>query len=246
MALLRIGVMCEDVQLSDFACIDILGSLTPFMVNASSALDQDPKVKELLLSQSHEVTFYYISSSLEPASMTPSIKFSPTTTYDHCPRDLDILIIGGPLPTHRPPEADKFMQEAVPRTKYVLTTCTGSLWLAHSGVLKGKKATTNRVALDLAKKIHPEVEWVEQRWVMDGKFWTAGGAYAGETLPFLVISSKVDVADKGKVRIWSLFSLRSTTARRLLRLLLSHWISILVREDSFTRIGGERKGCWVL
>jgi transcriptional regulator GlxA family with amidase domain len=180
MASLQIGVMLENVQLSDIACIDILGGLTPFMVNASSSLVEDPKAKELLLSQSHEVTFHYISSSLEPAPMTPSIKFNPTITYDDCPRDLDILIIGGPLPTHRPPQADIFLREAVPRTKYVLTTCTGSLWLAHSGVLNGKKATTNRTCLALAKKLHPEVEWIDQRWVVDGKFWTAGGAYAGK------------------------------------------------------------------
>jgi transcriptional regulator GlxA family with amidase domain len=60
------------------------------------------------------------------------------------------------------------------------------LWLAKSGVLNGKKATTNRVMLDIAKKMFPKVEWLDQRWVVEeGKFegaqlWTAGGAGCGE------------------------------------------------------------------
>jgi transcriptional regulator GlxA family with amidase domain len=60
-----------------------------------------------------------------------------------------------------------------------MTTCTGAMWLASSGVLNGKKATTNRGALVVAKQIHPEVDWQDERWTIDGKFWTAGGAGAG-------------------------------------------------------------------
>lgn len=63
-----------------------------------------------------------------------------------------------------------------------MTTCIGSLWLASSGVSDGKSATTNRGALPLAKKLYPKVEWMDQRWVVDGKYWTAGGAGAG--MPF--------------------------------------------------------------
>ena len=51
--------------------------------------------------------------------------------------------------------------------------------MASSGVLNGKKATTNRVTLDIAKRMYPEVDWQDERWTIDGKFWTAGGAAAG-------------------------------------------------------------------
>lgn len=67
------------------------------------------------------------------------------------------------------------------RTKNILTTCTGAMWLASSGVLDGKKATTNRMFLGMVAKMYPNVEWQDQRWVVDGKIWTSGGAFAGES-----------------------------------------------------------------
>ena len=74
----------------------------------------------------------------------------------------------------------------------VMTTCTGSMWMAHSGVLDGRKATTNRLALGMAKEMYPNVEWVDKRWVVDeiggrkGELWTAGGAACGEFSIFAI------------------------------------------------------------
>ena len=53
--------------------------------------------------------------------------------------------------------------------------------------MQGKKATTNRVMLDVASKMFPGTEWVDRRWVVDGgcfdgaEIWTAGGAGCGES-----------------------------------------------------------------
>lgn len=74
-----------------------------------------------------------------------------------------------------------------------MTTCVGSMWLASTGVLDGKKCTTNRGFLPTAKIINPSIEWLDQRWVVEdkpyegsdgkGELWTAGAAGAGEFLP---------------------------------------------------------------
>lgn len=37
-----------------------------------------------------------------------------------------------------------FIKERAPKVKYVLTVCTGSGLLAKTGLLDGKKATTNK------------------------------------------------------------------------------------------------------
>lgn len=174
---LQVGVMLESVQLSDIIGMDIIGNISKEYIE--SMISSFP-LPEFLLSQAHPITFHYISSSLsEPPFMTPSLRFVPTVTYETCPRNLDILLIGGPLPSHRPAAADVFLKEAVEQTEVVMSVCTGGIWLAHSGVLNGKKATTNREALQLARHLHPEVEWKDERWVVDGKFWTAGGAGCG-------------------------------------------------------------------
>ena len=174
MAPLRIGVMFENVQLSDITCIDLIGNLSTDYVKVLAEAGYAE-----YLPQAMDMEFLYISSSLEPAFMTPSLHAKPTVTYDDCPRDLDILVIGGPPPTHRPEASLKFLKEAAEKTKVVLTTCVGSTWLASAGVLDGKRATTNREFLPFARQMHPNVEWLDQRWVVDGKFWTAGAAGAG-------------------------------------------------------------------
>ena len=164
----------ENVQLSDITCIDCFGNLTPEFARIlfdEFGIDVRSSIREIV--------FHYISSSMSPAFMTPSISINPTVTYDDALRDLDVLLIGGPPLKHRPAAAAKFMTEAVPRTKTVMTTCVGSLWLASTGLLDGKKCTTNREFLGIAKKLYPNVEWFDKRWVVDGKFWTAGGAGAG-------------------------------------------------------------------
>jgi transcriptional regulator GlxA family with amidase domain len=194
---LRIGVMLEEVQLADIIGIDIFGNLTHSYISAFA--DLDPRCTQWL-PHSLTIEFFYIAAALDPASTTPpqagqrstaGFKFLPNTTYDTCPRDLDIVLIGGPLPSHRPPQADKFMKEAWGKTRVWMTTCIGSLWLASTGLLEGKKATTNKEVLHAAPGIYPGTEWLSQRWVVDekewdgadgrkGELWTAGGAGAGE------------------------------------------------------------------
>ncbi len=175
MAPFQIGVMLENVQLSDITGIDVFGNLSTEYIKVVTDEFDIPGMMPLAT----DMKFHYISSKLEQTLMTPSLVVQPTVTYEDAPRDLDILIIGGPSLHQRPAAADIFLKEASKETKIIMTTCIGSLWLASSGVLDGKRATTNRGALPLAKKLYPKVEWIDQRWVVDGKYWTAGGAGAG-------------------------------------------------------------------
>lgn len=91
-----------------------------------------------------------------------------------------MLFVGGNLPTEQSPAAARYLKGAVTKTKCIMATSTGSLWLAGAGLLDGKKATTNRGELEVAKILFPKTEWVDQRWVVDGNLWTSGGAGAGE------------------------------------------------------------------
>ncbi|EON64789.1 hypothetical protein W97_04022 [Coniosporium apollinis CBS 100218] len=171
---LRIGAMLEAVQVSDIVGADILGNLSAQYVRETSAMG--------LSDFSHhapEMEFICPATTLEPIFVTPGIKVQPTHTYDDAPRELDILLIGGPMLTHRPEAADRFMKETYPKTKIVMTTCVGAMWLASSGVMNGTKATTNRECLPIAKQLYPDVEWLDQRWVIDSKQWTSGRAGAG-------------------------------------------------------------------
>lgn len=188
---LRIAVMLEMVQLSDIMGIDIFGNLSQEYM---SQIHHFEPAWAAFAPHAVEMEFFFLATTLEPAHMTPGLKFVPNMTYDDCPRDLDIVVVGGTFFSHRPVAADRFMKEAWLRTRVWMTTCTGSVWLASTGLLDGRKATTNREGLAIAKKLCPDVDWQDQRWVVEekpfegegkGELWTAGGAGAGEYISLI-------------------------------------------------------------
>jgi putative intracellular protease/amidase len=209
---LRIGVMLEAVQLTDVACMDILGNISEEYVDVLATAFPG---FEHLKGKGIPITWYFISSSLELAPSTPfGFKVAPNVTYDDCPRDLDIVLTGGPPPSHRPAAAAKFIKEAWPQTRVWITTCVGSLWIADAGVLDGHKITTNRGFLDMAKQLHPNIDWHDQRWVVDekpytgkkgkGELWTAGGAGAGKHCNHLALTLKLNEAGNDMVAQFAL------------------------------------------
>ena len=73
-------------------------------------------------------------------------------------------------------------------SQYVFTVCTGTALLAATGLLNGKKATTNKRAFNWVAGTNDRVHWIrEARWVVDGKYYTSSGVSAGMdmTLGFL-------------------------------------------------------------
>lgn len=62
-------------------------------------------------------------------------------------------------------------------TKWTTSVCTGALVLGAAGLLEGKRATSNWLALEELRKYGADV--VGGRWVEDGKTITAAGVTAG-------------------------------------------------------------------
>jgi len=193
---LRVGVLFEHVQFADLACMDVLNNLSTQVVSVFAAVE--PRY-EKLLPHAQPMEFLFLAPTLDPYVMTTGIRVVPTHTYETAPKDLDMLLIGGPPPSDVSEASKEYIKEAVKRTKTVMSVCTGGWWLATAGVLDGKKATTNRGVLPLTKKFHPDVEWLDQRWVVEkgwfegAELWTSGGAGAGK---FTISSSCCDCTDE--------------------------------------------------
>jgi putative intracellular protease/amidase len=82
---------------------------------------------------------------------------------------------------------------------FVLTVCTGTALLAKTGLLDGKKATSNKRAFDWVITHGEKVNWIRKaRWTKDGKFYTSAGVSAGMdmSLGFLSDIHGVDFARK--------------------------------------------------
>ncbi|MCR9139439.1 MAG: DJ-1/PfpI family protein [Alphaproteobacteria bacterium] len=82
-----------------------------------------------------------------------------------------------------------WIRQASANAERVMAVCTGTVLLGMTGVLNGRKATTNK--LDFTKTVHlaPHVDWVKQaRWVEDGKFFTSSGVSAGMDMALAVLA----------------------------------------------------------
>ena len=143
-----------------------------------------------------------ISRSLEPvspATTDPSPRgqnflqkqlYIPSHTLETAPA-LDVLLVPGgmgsiDLTGGRMQDYVSFIKhryegsQGHPPLKHIISICNGAGLLAKSGILDGRKATTNK---DFWKEVAvngPKTHWIAKaRWVQDGNVWTTSGVSAG-------------------------------------------------------------------
>src|SRR5262245_24909221 len=127
----------------------------------------------------HGVT-HLVAERLEPVVSDSGIALIPTTTYEQCPRDLDVLFVPGGEGTADAMEDAKllaFLQNRAETARYVTSVCSGSLILAAAGVLQGYRATTHWTSLDVLSAFGVTAE--AARVVKDRNRLTGGGVTAG-------------------------------------------------------------------
>jgi transcriptional regulator GlxA family with amidase domain len=104
--------------------------------------------------------------------------------------DYDLLFIPGgdsAIVAAEDEEIIRWIRDVTESAERVMAVCTGTILLGMTGVLDGKRATTNK--LDFTSTVHlaPKVDWVKKaRWVEDGKFFTSSGVSAGMDMALAV------------------------------------------------------------
>ncbi len=111
--------------------------------------------------------------------------------FDDCPK-ADLILVPGGIGT-RAAVDDRatvdWLRRCAKEAEMVMTVCTGSALLAQTGLLDGKRATTNKMFFKWPESTWPKVEWVrEARWVEDGTFWTSSGVSAGIDMALAAIA----------------------------------------------------------
>ncbi len=110
--------------------------------------------------------------------------------FDDCPH-LDLVLVPGGVGTYAAVDNRAlidWLRRRVPEAEIVMTVCSGTALLARTGVLDGRRATTNKMLFHSIASEGPHVEWVkEARWVEDGKFFTSSGVSAGIDMALAVI-----------------------------------------------------------
>ena len=104
----------------------------------------------------------------------------------------DVLLIPGGIGTRKEianPSVLAELKRLAEASRLVATVCTGSFLLAKTGLLDGRKATSNKRAFQLVASHAPKVNWIAKaRWVEDGKYFTASGVSAGMDMALAVIA----------------------------------------------------------
>jgi cyclohexyl-isocyanide hydratase len=136
---------------------------------------------QTLLAALGNVNVHLIWKSRELVTSDNGLLLQPTMTFADCPRDLEVLFIGGgakgTIALMRDPGVREFLADRGARARYVTSVCTGSLLLGSAGLLRGYKATSHwafREALPLVG-----AELAPGRVVEDRNRITAGGVTAG-------------------------------------------------------------------
>ncbi|MGX2041732.1 DJ-1/PfpI family protein [Methylocaldum sp. MU1018] len=136
---------------------------------------------------------YLISSTndLAPVKSDTGLSVVPTHTQAECPDALDILFVPGSAVGLAKAMKDakfiEFIRTQAAVSKYVTSVCTGSMLLGKAGLLRGKKATSHWVTLDLLPKFGATP--VKERVVWDGNLITGGGVTAGIDFGLQIIAA---------------------------------------------------------
>ncbi|MGE0744184.1 MAG: DJ-1/PfpI family protein, partial [Rhodospirillales bacterium] len=159
-----------------FGPLEMIGTLT--RENAAGLIEEAPEIR--MVAQSSDP----VTSFQGPACAVDEVISSGT--------HFDILIIpGGPgvLAAEKNKELLDWIDVQCERSEHVATICTGSLLLAATGRLNGRKATTNKSRFAQETPRFPEVAWISRaRWVEDGKYLTSSGVSAGMDMTLALVA----------------------------------------------------------
>jgi transcriptional regulator GlxA family with amidase domain len=143
-----------------------------------------------------------VAQSQDPVVCAKGLSLNPHVTFETCP-ELDVLVVPGGQGTRTEvdnPVLVDFIRRQAPGCQAILSVCTGAFLLHRAGLLSGKRATTHWASLDRLRTLG-DVEVVEERWVRDGRIWTAAGVSAGIDLALAYIADAAGEYVAGRVQL---------------------------------------------
>ena len=127
-----------------------------------------------------------LAAALTPVRSERGLTISPDTTLDNAP-SLDVLFVPGGPGVSEVMEDEAFLdflRRQGKQARYVTSVCTGALLLGAAGLLRGYRATTHWLSMDLLDKFGAQA--VSERVVIDRNRITGGGVTAGIDFAFVV------------------------------------------------------------
>ncbi|MFO1103092.1 MAG: GlxA family transcriptional regulator [Methylocystis sp.] len=112
-------------------------------------------------------------------------------SYSEMVEGLDTLVVVGGLGCEAITEDSallRWVRSIAPRTRRIVSICTGAFILARAGLLDRRRATTHWTYADRLAKAYPSIEVDASRiFVRDGNVYTSGGITAGIDLALTLV-----------------------------------------------------------
>ncbi|GAF63554.1 AraC family transcriptional regulator [Bacillus sp. TS-2] len=123
------------------------------------------------------------------------LRVQPDYSFLNAPHFDIIIVPGGPLRAMKNVEKNEDIINWIKsyENEIIASVCTGAFFLAKAGLLSGKKATTNRVALDMLEKGFPDIDVIRGvKFVDEGNIVTSAGISAGIQMALYLVSKLFD------------------------------------------------------
>jgi putative intracellular protease/amidase len=133
------------------------------------------------------------------------LKVSPDYSFANAPA-FDVLVVpGGSVDdVAKDPALLAFIRRRSPKTRQVLSVCTGTFILAAAGLLDGLQATTYTESVRNLATLYPRIHVVsDARWVDNGRIVTSAGLTTGIAAALHIVAKLegVDVARSIALRL---------------------------------------------
>jgi cyclohexyl-isocyanide hydratase len=178
--------MCVEIGILIFPSVQQLDVTGPFEVFATEK----------------RCNVHLIWKDLEVITSSNGLHLSPTATFSSCP-PLSVLIIPGGrginslLEDH---DTLQFIRSQASSVQYLCSVCTGAIVLGVAGLLKGKKAATHWMAMDMLPQFGAIP--VQERVVWDGNIISAGGVTSGIDFALSILSHIFDTESAEMVQLY--------------------------------------------
>ena len=135
---------------------------------------------------------HLVAASAAPVRSEWGLRIVPDATFDDAP-PIDVLCVPGGWSVNAQLANDAlldFVRTRGERARYVTSVCSGALLLGAAGLLRGYRATTHWLSLDLLPLLGAQV--VEARVVHDRNRITSAGVAAGIDAALVIAAELFD------------------------------------------------------
>lgn len=124
-----------------------------------------------------------IAEAAGPVPTMSGLQIIASHSYGELVEELDTLVVVGGTGCEAVTEDSsllEWMRSIAPKTRRIVSICTGAFVLAAAGLLDRRRATTHWLYADRLAKLYPSIEVDASRiFVRDGNVYTSGGITAG-------------------------------------------------------------------